>query len=47
MTRLRTIALMSVAVFGLSACLSEGIDSDSKEGIIMITHTGPGTLYWQ
>lgn len=47
MTRIRTASLMMIALVGLSACMSEGIDSDSSEGIIMITHTTAGSVYWE
>ena len=47
MTRLRSVDLMTIAAMSLSACLSEGIDQDSNEGIVQITHTTKGTVYWQ
>ena len=49
MTRLRTFSLLSIALVGLSACgMSEmNMDSDSDEGIFLITHTTKGTLYWE
>lgn len=47
MNRLRLIALMSIAVVGLSACMSEGVDGDSDDGVFQITHTTKGTVYWQ
>lgn len=46
MTRLRLIALLSVATLTLSACMSEN-DTDSREGLVSITHTTKGTLYWE
>ncbi len=47
MKRLRTFALLTLAATSLSACLSEGIDQDSTDGIMVITHTTRGTVYWQ
>ena len=48
MTRARLIALLTIATVGLSACgVSEGIDADSKDGMVLITHTTKGTLYWE
>lgn len=48
MTRLRTFTFATLAAVGLSACMSEGsMDPDSNQGVFLITHTGPGTVYWQ
>lgn len=47
MTRLKAFAFLSIAALSLSACMSEGIDADSSEGVFMIYHNGPGTVYWQ
>jgi hypothetical protein len=49
MTRLRTLSLLSIALVGLTACgMAEGaMDSDSDEGVFLITHTTKGTLYWE
>ena len=47
MTKLRTIAFMTVAALSLSACMSEGVDADSNSGLVQITHTTKGSLYWQ
>jgi len=47
MTRIRTLSFILIAFTGLSACMSEGIDADSDEGIYTITHTTKGTVYWQ
>jgi len=47
MTRFRTLALMTLASVALSACMGEGIDADSTDGLITITHTTKGTLYWE
>ncbi|WP_375282244.1 hypothetical protein [Pseudooctadecabacter sp.] len=45
MTTLRLLALVSITA--LSACSMNALDGDSDEGVILITHTGPGTVYWQ
>lgn len=47
MKRFTLAALISVAVASLSACMSEGIDGDSNEGLVQITHTTKGSVYWQ
>ncbi len=43
MMTLRWIALACTTA--LCACSGGGGDAD--EGVILITHTGPGTLYWE
>jgi len=45
MISLRLFALMSITA--LSACSMEGVDGDSGDGLIQITHTERGTLYWE
>ena len=47
MTRIRTMTILAITVMSLTACMSEGIDNDSDEGIFTITHTTKGTLYWE
>lgn len=47
MTRIAKFTALALTVVSLSACMSESIDADSTEGIITITHTGMGTVYWQ
>lgn len=47
MTHTLKFALLTAALVSLSACMSEGIDNDSDEGVFTITHTTRGTVYWQ
>lgn len=47
MSRFIKFAFLAVTVASLSACMSEGIDRDSDDGIFTITHTTKGTLYWE
>ncbi|SLN17026.1 hypothetical protein [Pseudooctadecabacter jejudonensis] len=42
---LRALTLMTACLVTLAAC--SGSNGDSTEGIITITHTERGTLYWE
>ena len=47
MTRLRTAVLFMIASVGLTDCIGEGIEGDSNQDIVQITHTTKGSLYWE
>jgi hypothetical protein len=47
MTGLRTAVLFMIASVGLTDCMSEGIDGDSNQDIVQITHTTKASLYWE
>lgn len=48
MAHIRKISLLTVALVGLSACMSErSMDRDSGGEYVTITHTTKGTLYWE
>jgi len=47
MTRFRLMSFSMLAVLSLSACSTELFEQDSDDGVFIIEHTGPGTVYWK
>jgi len=47
MTRFKLMSFSMLAVLSLSACSTELFEQDSDDGVFIIEHTGPGTVYWK